>query len=98
MENPKQENQFGNLITITGLGLDNEISFYTDGHYTTRTDDQQDESTAQFFATRVGDPWLGGTDYEMYCSDGLPVHYDTKVEAAWIYFGYSFYKITPSVG
>jgi hypothetical protein len=34
----------------------------------------------------------------MYCPDGLPVHYDTNVEAANLQFGYSFYKITPSVG
>ena len=83
------------MVTVTGLGLDTEIAFYTDGHYTTRIDDQLDETTAQFFTTSVGDVWQGGTDFEMYCSDGLPVHYDTNVEAWWVAFGYSFYKVTP---
>lgn len=36
---------------------------------------------------------------EVFCKDGLPVNYNTKVEQGndqWL--GYSFYKVTPSEG
>ena len=91
-----QLDQFGNILTVTGLGLDTEISFYTNGHLATRVDDQQDETTAEFLVTRVTD--IDGTDFEMYCPDGLPIHYDTNVEGAHLNFGYQFHKISPTSG
>jgi hypothetical protein len=86
--------KFGNLFTITGSGFTAETSLLTDGFEAQLIEHSDD--TAVFLSTGVKDQ--SEPDIEVFCADGLPTNYDIQVESSRQYLGYTFYKITPTIG
>ena len=74
----QNQNEFGNVFTITGSGFNSETTFFTDGFKAEILDFEDDGSSIRFLATRVFDEY--SPSLELYCSDGLPVNYNTVIE------------------